>query len=119
MLMLTVPFKKMQDTDKEHSVESSNSNARILRFNDITSLLLKLCTALHFYGASSQRVEYNLQRASEKYDVKAHIAVLPTLIIANFDVPGGSSQEQAVTRTGIQKKIYEKNSASVISYRMN
>lgn len=97
----------MQDTHNhnEQSVESSNSSARNLRFNNITSLLLKLCTALHFYGASSQRVEYNLERASEKYNVKAHIAVLPTLIIANFEIPEGFSQGQAATRTG-NKKIF-------------
>lgn len=95
----------MRDTHNEQSFESSNSSARNLPFNNITSLLLKLCTALHFYGASSQRVEYNIERASAKYNVKAHIAVLPTLIIANFEIPEGFSQGQvANTRTGDKQK---------------
>jgi uncharacterized membrane protein YjjP (DUF1212 family) len=67
--------------------------------NIVIPFLVRLCHALHLYGAPAHRVEYNMFTVSKRFGLDAQFAVMPTIIICTFNHVEGRKAETHIIRT--------------------
>lgn len=85
--------KKIVDVENGHAPPLTDQDLDV-----VIPFLIKLCRALHSYGAPAHRVEFNMDQCCHRFNIQGNFAVLPTLIIITFGNPETRASETHVLR---------------------